>query len=130
MRKEGTTQEALQKFVMSYRSTPLQHLPQHSPHRQSLPKSSPARRLSSNVVRQSKPMDSLSSVDLPSQQMDSSSSDGLSLDGSTMDRDGPCAPVASSSSQGLAGHQPLRRSERAPKISSRLNMAPSGKSYK
>uniref|UniRef100_K7IH21 CCHC-type domain-containing protein n=1 Tax=Caenorhabditis japonica TaxID=281687 RepID=K7IH21_CAEJA len=130
MRKEGTTQEALQKFVMSYRSTPLQHLPQHSPHRQSLPKSSPARRLSSNVVRQSKPMDSLSSVDLPSQQMDSSSSDGLSLDGSTMDRAGPCAPVASSSSQGLAGHQPLRRSERAPKIPSRLNMAPSGKSYK
>uniref|UniRef100_A0A8R1EM18 Uncharacterized protein n=1 Tax=Caenorhabditis japonica TaxID=281687 RepID=A0A8R1EM18_CAEJA len=43
---------------------------------------------------------------------------------------GPCAPVASSSSQGLAGHQPLRRSEREPKIPSRLNMAPSGKSYK
>uniref|UniRef100_A0A8R1IMM4 CCHC-type domain-containing protein n=4 Tax=Caenorhabditis japonica TaxID=281687 RepID=A0A8R1IMM4_CAEJA len=130
MRKEGTTQEALQKFVMSYRSTPLQHLPQHSPHCQSLPKSSPARRLLSNVVRQSKQMDSLSSVDLPSQQMDSSSSDGLSLDGSTMDCAGPCAPVVSSSSQGLAGHQPLRRSERAPKIPSRLNMAPSGKSYK
>uniref|UniRef100_A0A8R1ENE3 Uncharacterized protein n=1 Tax=Caenorhabditis japonica TaxID=281687 RepID=A0A8R1ENE3_CAEJA len=59
---------------------PLQHLPQSSPHRQALPNSSPARPLSSNVDRQSKPMDSLSSIDLPSPQMDLSSSDALSLD--------------------------------------------------
>uniref|UniRef100_A0A8R1IUT7 Uncharacterized protein n=1 Tax=Caenorhabditis japonica TaxID=281687 RepID=A0A8R1IUT7_CAEJA len=74
--------------------------------------SSLSRRLSSNMDNQWKSMDSLSSVNLPSQQRNLSSSvclslddaamDGSSSDGSTMARAGTCAPVALSSPQGLA----------------------------